>query len=609
MNPKVILPPRAVDLDRRADGTIIMRCPTPIGEYAPHIPAYLRHWAGERPEQVWLGQRRGPERAWSRLTYGEALPLVDRLTQALLDIPGAQGRPLMILSGNSLEHAAMMFAAMQARMPVAPVSPAYSLVSRDHAKLRYIFGIVKPAVVFVQDGPPFAAALDALDLDGVTLVHVERPVPGRSSLRYGELAETVATEAVARSIAAIRPEDPARILFTSGSTGRPKGAINTHAMNCSNITANEQLRGRMPGSPPPGVLAWLPWNHTMGSSSTLLRFTAEGGSIHIDDGRPVPGQFEETVRNLKEIPITYFSNVPAGYAMLTNALEADEELARVFFSRLETMGYGGSTLSNDLYERLQRLSMRHSGQQIFFTTAWGATELGPNAVTVSWVTRRSGIIGLPLPGLEIKLLPNGDKYEMRVRGHGVTPGYWNEPDLTRAAFDDEGFYITGDAGRFVDPDDVLEGLEFAGRIVEDFKLDTGTFVHAGPLRVAAIAAASPVLQDAVVTGHDRSFVGLLAWINLPGARELAGLPEADVAALIRHPAIIARIREGLREHGRNAGSSGRVSRVLLMEEPASIDGNELTDKGYINQRAVRERRAGLVERLHATTPDADIIVI
>lgn len=603
-------PPRAVAVERRADGSLVLRSLLPPAEPAPHIPFWLRRWAAERPGQVWVAQRRGPRRDWARLTYGEALPLVDALTAALLRLDGGARRPLMVLSGNSLEHAAITLAAMQARLPVAPVSTAYSLLSADHAKLRTIFGIVRPGILFVQDGPTHAKALAALDLAGVTVIHADRPAEGIASLAYGDLARTVPGPEVASSLAAIRPDDPARILFTSGSTGRPKGAVNTHRNTCANIAASAQLRPRAPDAPPPVALSWMPWNHTMGGTSFLLRHLAEGGSLWLDDGRPVPGQFEETLRNLREVPITAYSNVPAGFAMFTAAMERDAHLARQVFGRVETMAYGGATLSNDLYERLQALAVRHGGRRIPFYTAWGATELGPNVTTIWWETRRSGIIGLPIPGQEVKLIPHGDRWEMRVRGHGITPGYWNEPALTEAACDAEGFWITGDAGRFVDPDDPAEGLEFAGRIVEDFKLDTGTFVNTGPLRVAAIAAASPVLQDAVITGHDRAFVGLLGWINLHACRALAGLPEADAATLVAHPAVIARLREGLAAHGRaNPGSSTRIRRALLMTEPASVDGNELTDKGYINQAATRARRAALVEALHADPPGPGVIRI
>ncbi|WP_043342132.1 AMP-binding protein [Belnapia moabensis] len=602
--------PREVTVERRADGSILLSNPVPLGPVERHIPAYLRRWAAERPDQIWVAQRRGPDRTWQHVTYGEAQRIVDALTQALLDLGGPTRGPLLVLSGNSIEHALITLAGMQARIPVAPVSPAYSLMSRDHAKLRRLFGVVQPGFVFVQDAPPFAAALDALPLEGMVLLHVERPPEGQPSHAFADLARRPVTEAVARSIAVIMPETPARILFTSGSTGTPKGAVNTHGMTCANITASAQMRPQSTLAAPPAILSWLPWNHTMGSSSTLLRFLAEGGSVHIDDGRPVPGQFEETLRNLREIPVTYYSNVPAGYAMLTTALEREEALARRFFSRLEMMAYGGSTLANDLYERLQALAIRYSGRPVFFMTAWGATELGPNVTSVWWHTRRSGIIGLPLPGVEVKLLPSGTKYELRVRGHGVMPGYWSEPELTAKSFDEEGFYITGDAGVFVDPDNPSEGLEFAGRLLEDFKLSTGTFVHTGPLRVAALTAVSPILQDAIVTGHDRDFVGLLGWINLHACRALVSEPEATTETLVRHPAIIARIRDGLRAHGRAAGgSSARIGRILLMSEPPSIDGGELTDKGYINQRATRERRAALVERLHAAEPDDDVILI
>jgi feruloyl-CoA synthase len=602
--------PRDIALDRRADGTMLMRSRVALGPVAAHLPSFVRRWGAETPTRTFLAQRRGPQRDWHRLSYGEALAKADALTQALINLDLPAGQPVAILSGNSLEHALMMLAAMQAGRPAAPVSPSYSLVSQDHAKLRHVFALIKPAVIMLQDGPPFEKALAALDLRGIRIVHVDRPPAGFDSLSFHALADTSVTSDVQTSVDALRPDTVGKLLFTSGSTGMPKAVINTHGMMCANTTMSQQARPLRDGDPRPEVLDWLPWNHTMGGNAMLNPLMADGGTLYIDDGRPVPGLFDETLRNLREMSPTYFANVPAGYAMLATALEQDDTLAQAFFKQLQLFAYGGATLPDDLYRRLQALAVRHTGERIVMATGWGATETGPTATSTYWNTERVGLIGLPYPGVELKLVPAGPKFEIRLRGPIITPGYHGQPELTAKAFDDEGFYKIGDAATFVDPDRPEEGLIFAGRVVEDFKLTSGTFVHVGTLRVAAIAAASPVVQDALVAGQDREYVALLAWPNLGACRVLCGKPDATLEQVVHEPVVINALRAGLVAHNASAtGSSMRIARVMLMTEPPSVDGNELTDKGYINQRAGLERRAALVERLYAAQPDAEVIVI
>jgi len=583
----------------------------PLQDYLPHIPAALARWAQERPERTWLAQRRGPQREWHRVSYAEAKRTVDALTQAMLDMKLPDGAPVAILSGNSIEHALMTQAAMQARLPAAPVSPAYSLMSQDHAKLKYLFGLIKPKLVLVQDGATFEKALNALDLDGVTVVHVERPADGIASVAFADLAATQVTSAVADSIAQITPDTIGKLLFTSGSTGMPKAVINTQRMMCANAAMMMQVRPRDPNGPLPVFLDWMPWNHTMGGNALFNPALIEGGTLYIDDGRPVPGLFEETLRNLREISPTYYANAPVGYAVLAAAMEKDDALCRSFFKNLSIVAYGGARLPDDLYDRVQALAVRATGERMVFYTGWGSTETGPTSTGTYWDTERVGLIGLPFPGVELKLVPAGPKYELRLRGINVTPGYYRQPELTEAAFDDEGFYCIGDAGVFVDPDDPAQGLIFAGRVVEDFKLFTGTFVQVGPLRTDAIAAASPVVHDALVAGQDRAYVGLLAWPNLHACRQLIGNAEATFEDVVKHPAVIDCLRKGLEAHNAaaNGASSLRIARAMLMAEPPSIDGNELTDKGYINQRAGLDRRAALVERLYADPPADDVIVL
>jgi feruloyl-CoA synthase len=603
--------PRDIAVERRDDGVIVLKSRIPLKAYDTHIPASLAKWADEAPERIWLAQRAGEARQWHSVSYGEAKRTVDALTQGLIDLGLEAGRPVAILSGNSIEHALMTMAAMQARHPAVPVSPAYSLMSHDHAKLKYLFDLIKPAVVMVQDGPTFGKALKALPLDGVTVIHVARPCDGIRSTAFADLAATPVTSEVAASIAEITPDTVGKLLFTSGSTGMPKAVINTQAMMCANAAMMMQVRPRDPNGPRPVMLDWMPWNHTMGGNAAFNPLLIDGGTLHIDDGRPIPGQFEETIKNLREISPTYYANVPAGYAALAAAMEKDDALCRSFFKNLTLMAYGGARLPDDLYDRLQALAVRFTGHRIVFYAGWGSTETAPTATGTYWDTERVGLIGLPFPGVELKMVPCGAKYELRLRGVNVTPGYFDRPDLTRAAFDEEGFYCIGDAGVFVDPDDPAEGIIFAGRVVEDFKLTTGTFVHVGSLRTDAIAAATPVIHDALVTGQDRPFIGLLAWPNLHACRQLTGNADATFADVVKHPAVVVCLKRGLEAHNAacDGASSRRIARAMFLFEPPSIDGNELTDKGYINQRAGLERRAALVERLYAEAPDEDVLIL
>ena len=601
---------RDIDVERRGDGTVVLKSRIPLQAYEKHIPASLAKWAKEAPERIWLAQRSGPNREWREVSYAEAKRTVDALTQALLDLD-LDGRPVTILSGNSIEHALMTQAAMQARAPAAPVSPAYSLMSHDHVKLKYLFDLIKPAVVMVQDGPTFEKALKALDLSGVTVVHVARPCDGVKSVSFAELAATPVTADVEASIAQITPQTVGKLLFTSGSTGMPKAVINTQEMMCANAAMMMQVRPRDPSGPISTMLDWMPWNHTMGGNAAFHPILVDGGTLYIDDGRPMPGQFEETLRNLREISPTYYANVPAGYAALAAAMEKDDALCRSFFKNLSIMAYGGARLPDDLYDRMQALAVKTTGERIVFYTGWGSTETAPTSTGTYWDTERVGLIGLPFPGVELKMVPCGSKYELRLRGVNVTPGYFGQPELTRKMFDEEGYYCIGDAGIFVDDADPVQGIIFAGRVVEDFKLTTGTFVHVGSLRTDAIAAATPVVHDALVAGQDRAFIGLLAWPNLHACRQLVGNPDLSFAEAVKHPEVVACFRRGLEAHNRECeGASSRIiARAMLMVEPPSIDGNELTDKGYINQRAGLERRAALVERLYADKPDEDVIVL
>ena len=595
---------RDISVDRRADGTIILQSNHKLKPYETHVPAFLAKWAKDAPDRVWLAQRRGPERAWLKVTYAQAKQQVDAVTQALLDRGFGPDKAVMILSSNSIEFALLSMAAMQARAPLAPVSPAYSVMSRDHAKLKYVFDLIKPGLVFVQNGGIYADALADLNLEGVLLVHVDKAPPKMQSLPWSELVATMPTDAVQKSIEQIEPKTIGKFLFTSGSTGMPKAVINTQEMMCANLAMSQMARVRKPSDPVPVMLDWLPWNHTMGGNATFQSNLAEGGTTWIDDGKPLPGLFDETLRNLREISPTYFANVPAGYAMLATALEKDELLAQKFFKNLNSLAYGGATLPSDLYDRMERLAVKHTGYRLPFITGWGSTETAPTATTVHWASERVGLVGLPFPGVQLKMVPTGEegRYELRLKSVIVTPGYYKQPELTARMFDEEGFYQIGDAGRFVDPTDPSQGLVFDGRVVEDFKLMSGTFVLVGTLRSTAVAAVSPVLQDAVVCGQDRDYVGLLGFPNVAACRHVAGDENVQLspAEVLAHPRVVETIKRGLAAmNAAGKGSSMKVRRVVLMSEPPSVDGHEITDKGYINQRATLERRKALVDKLYA----------
>lgn len=599
---------RKVEVERRADGSIVLRNPHPLRGVPDNLIAPFRRWAAEAPDRVWLGMRKPAKEGvgpWELLTYKDAERKIRSIAQALLDRRLGQQTPLMILSNNSIEHALVTYGAMLAGVPVAPVSPSYSTMSTAFDKLKYVFELIEPRMVFMQAGAPFERALGSLDLSGIELVSVD----GSHGTPFDALLATEPGPDVEAAYARLNDDMVAKYMLTSGSTGMPKAVIMTARMMCVNSVMPKSVLREEEDNFPPVLLNWLPWNHCFGANAILNNLTVAGGTLYIDGGRPVPGGFGETVQNLREIAPTAFSSVPAGFTMLVDELEKDDDLARHFFSRLKTLAYGGAALSQDLYERVQQVAIRITGERIVFSSGYGATETAPTIMNVHWETERMGLIGLPLPGVEIKLAPVGQKMEVRARGACITPGYFRNPTKTEEAYDEEGFYRLGDGARFVNPENPVEGLVFDGRVAEDFKLSTGTWVSAGKLRVDALASANGLLQDALVAGLDRSYVGLLGFPNLPACRNVAGDATLGVEELVRHPAVLERLAEGLRTHNKsNPGSSTRIERALLMVEPPSVDAGELTDKGYINQAVALGRRAALVEKLYADPPGNDVVV-
>lgn len=593
---------------RRDDGAVLMRSPDPLGAWPERLTERLVHWAEQAPDRVFIA-RRGPDGAWRSLGYAEILARVRALGQALLDRGLSAARPIGILSGNGIEHALLGLAATHVGIPYAPISPAYSLVSTDFGKLRHVLSLLTPGLVFAADGAAFAPAIAAAVPADTELVVTQSPPADRPAALFDDLIATRPTEAVDAAHRKVGPDTVAKILFTSGSTGLPKGVINTQRMLCSN---QQMLVDTLPfmADVPPVLVDWLPWNHTFGGNHNVGLVLYNGGSLYIDDGKPVPGALEETVKNLREIAPTIYFNVPKGFEALATYLRAEPALREKFFSRVSMLFYSGAGLGQHVWDALEELAVETCGERIMMITGLGATETAPYAVCANWEAGRSGLIGLPVPGLELKLVPSGSKLEARVRGPNVTPGYWRQDDLTEAAFDDEGFYRMGDAVKFADPDDPQKGLMFDGRISEDFKLTTGTWVSVGPLRARIIELGAPHVQDVVIAGIDRDEIGLLIFPNFDACRALCSdlAPEATAADIVARPEVRAAFGDLLdRLVAQSTGRSSRVARALLLDQPASIDAHEVTDKGSINQRAVLDHRAALVDVLYRDLPSPEII--
>ncbi|WP_375780997.1 feruloyl-CoA synthase [Bradyrhizobium sp. ma5] len=580
----------------RGDGSILVRSTTPLKPSARCVGDWLEHWARQAPDRIFLGERASAEAPWSTVSYRDALGIVRRAASWILLQGLSSERPLVILADNGIDHALFALAAQHVGVPSAAISPAYSLMSRDFDKLKSMISLLDPGAIYVVGTRPFAAALAA-----IAPLHRAPIVSGNpddaDALPFRTVAATPESPDVAIAFAAVTPHTIAKFLFTSGSTGTPKAVINTQRMLTSSQQAKAQTWTFLEQTGEALViLDWLPWSHTFGANHNFNLVLRNGGTLYIDGGKPAPGLFAASLANLRSVVPTVYFNVPRGFDMLIAALRTDEELRRKFFEGTKFAFYAGAALPQNLWDALEELSLQTVGRRLPMVSAWGSTETSPLATDCHFLAERSGNIGVPIPGTELKLVPSGDKLEVRVRGPNVTPGYWKAPELTREAFDDEGFYKIGDAVTFADPARPDLGLFFDGRVAEDFKLNSGTWVSVGTLRVAGIAALAPLAQDIVVTGHGRDEVRFLVFPNLAACRSLAGLPEgADAREVISHPAVRSAIGQGLaRLKAQGGHSSGHATRALLLAEPASVDGGEITDKGYINQRAVLTRRAAAV---------------
>lgn len=599
----------AVDIERRADGTIYLRPKRPLGDYPVRITDRLHHWATTTPDRVFMAEREGG-RGWRRITYAELLTASRHIASGLIHRGLSAERPVVILSGNSIDHALLAFGAFYAGIPFCPVSPAYSLVSKDYGKLSYLMKLLTPGLVFAEDADRFADALAANVSLGTEIAASYGHVPGRDVTLLADLMATPIRSDLDAVHGRIGPDTIAKFLLTSGSTGNPKAVINTQRMICANQVMLRETLAFLKDEPPV-IIDWLPWNHTFGGNHNIGLTLYNGGSMYLDAGKPMPGGIEETVRNLQEISPTVYFNVPKGYESLLPYLRDDPGLRAKFFDRLHAMFFSGAALSPFVWNSLDELAVKEKGYRVPMLTGLGATETAPFFMSVNPRTSRSGHVGLPVSGNDAKLVPNNGKMEVRAKGPNVMPGYWRQPDITAKSFDEEGFYKMGDALKPADPDDLNAGFDFDGRVSEDFKLASGTWVSVGPLRARFVAACAPLVRDVVIAGINRDEVSALVLLDLDGCRLInPTLPADDLTVTARDRLVREAFRERLIQFLSSAtGSSTRITRAILLDAPLSIDKGEVTDKGSINQRAVLEHRGALIEELYAANPSDRVISV
>jgi feruloyl-CoA synthase len=598
-------------LVREAPGGVrYVKAELPLAEHAARITDRLVHWAQAAPDRTFMARRQrladGTTGEWRHISYGQALESARRIAQALIDRGLGLERPVAILSENDLEHALLALGCIYAGVPFCAVSPAYSIVSEDYDKLRHALKTLTPGLVFASDATRYGKAIAATVAADVEVVVTNGTLPGRTVTPFAQLLATNPTPAVDAAMHATGPDTIAKFLFTSGSTRLPRAVINTHRMWCAN---QQQMRQSMPVlADEPVLVDWLPWNHTFGGNHNFGLTLYNGGTLYIDDGKPVPALIAETLRNLREIAPTVYFNVPTGFEAIANAMKVDAVLRRNLLSRVRMFFYAGAALAQPVWDALHEVQEREIGERIVMGTGLGMTESSPFAIFITHPNVKAGYLGVPAPGMELKLVPLEDKVEVRYKGPNVTTGYWRASEATADAFDEEGFFCTGDAVRWIDEDDVHQGLKFDGRIAEDFKLGTGTFVSVGPLRAKIIAAGAPCVQDAVITGINLREVGALIFPT-PAVRQLAGLPEsASLKQVLESPPVQAHFQKLMNELAEaGTGSANRVARLHLMHQPPSIDKGEVTDKGSINQRAVLQHRDAMVRALHEGTLEFTIV--
>ena len=598
-----------IEMTTTPEGVIYLTPRQTPGERPKTVPHCLDERAAEHPDRPFLKERDPKTNEWVSVSYGEAKGKTDSLAQAFLDMGAGPDAPVMILSGNSIKSALVILAAQKIGAPAAPISVPYSLMSTDFEKLKHCFGAVKPAVIFAEQLEPFKPALAALSLDDCKVFTALGAT--NEVLDYNELEHTPVTDAVEAAKAKLNDASIGKYLFTSGSTGMPKPVPQTQGAMCSMIAGVEGLRDdtRDPDYNPDRVtqtLDWLPWNHISGSNVNFNGTLWNGGTFWIDGGKPTPALFHQTIENIYDVSPDAFGTAPIALAMLAEAMEEDEKLLHAFFKNMRSVGYGGATLSDDLYDRLQNLAIKATGKRIPITTMYGATET-QGITVVHWEVERVGLIGLPLPGMTVKLVPTGDKLEVRVKGPTVMDGYLDMPAKNAEVFDDEGFYCLGDAAKMVDETNPNKGIIFDGRVGEDFKLSSGTWVSVGTLRPDYVAAVSPLVFDAVICGQDKNFIGALVWPSPAAIEHLMEEKGDQQAALMAYAGQLMEKTKAF--NAAEPGSSRRIKRVKVLTAPPSIDDGEITDKGYVNQRLVQSLRAADVEALFEETPPPGVIAV